>query len=1002
MAVARRHADLDAAHAGARLGLYLKLVVKAVFLFARHRDGLRLRVLAALSDGGRIARIDQRLLTVAGQAADAGGIASGVAYRVGQRAADIGQNVLVGMIDGVVLFQRERLNGRLIRNVDRHGLRVVAAAVRDLRLIDVGLDGHGVQNDRVYARHRGIFHRVFERGGLLRFPCEGIVDGELRFGGRQLDAEHRPRFFPARVHADREGVGVGRTAARALALAVGRRGLDHLAVVIIVCQIRVIRRRRQHRQHLGVGIGVIVLAGILEDSGVVIRVRQREGQGREIQEVAVCRTVSRGLGEHAACRIAVAALAEADAAQRILVLIIVCPRQLHIIRDRVYVVDFRDHVGHGQQRILSVSGRIRCAGAPFDIILPILRVNHVGRHEIEDIKAAAAVLDHDTVQIDARRLADAVEFAYGNIGGREQHTVIGCVILDILPLAHAVFFLEQLEILLGNDRKAAAVPLVDREIARVAVGVCEAAAHDQLVVAVVIHVTGGEAGAVDIRAAGFEVERIFAGHHLVVVRAHHDGGAARLNSAAAEIAPRDRQIVNAVLVVVGGGQAHHVRHLAAAVLVERIGPRDFPCAFAGIDIKVIVICVMTRVQIAVTVLLLQLPDLNTRIVGFADVDRDLVDGVAVKVAGRQFNVVLRRIGSIKFQCRFIRSRRIVILFFVLITGITQIQRHSIVFMQHRRGYHTGIKIRCILRCTVKHIALTCAGVHHAQIKIDQGALVCGYFASSILIHSYIVHIDEGNIFLLSLIIAGEIALYLQGNRTIYVALDSNRTLFRVTQRTGNRSLQGVIMTVKAVIGSVSFCPRNSVGLKGEQLVHLRHGGVGFAVGRSGEAFVLLVSLRRLGTETQGIEHCAAGVCAAGLRRQYLRGQQVQAEHQTQQQGEGLCTSAGTRPFRCSSIHAVSSFFLSGGVFLFRHREQLVMAQLHIAEADKDTVGHGAVPVFRVGKRPEADLVQIGLQVQQQTGAGHKVHLQHMIGQRRDGGNVSSLQIDTPFLRSFHK
>ena len=683
MAVARRHADLDAAHSGARLGLHLKLVVEAVFLFARHRDGLRLRVLAALSDGGRIARIDQRLLTVAGQAADAGGIASGVAYRVGQRAADIGQNVLVGMIDGVVLFQRERLNGRLIRNVDRHGLRVVAAAaVRDLRLIDVGLDGHGVQNDRVHARHRGIFHRVFERGGLLRFPCEGIVDGKLRFGGRQLDAEHRPRFLPARVHADREGVGVGRTAARALALAVCRRGLDHLAVVIIVCQIRVIRRRRQHRQHLGVGIGVIVLAGILEDSGVVIRVRQREGQGREIQEVAVCRTVSRGFGEHAVCRIAVAALAEADAAQRILIPIIACPCQPHIIRDRVYVVDIRDRVGHGQQRILSVSGRIRCAGAPFDIILPTLRVKHVGRHEIEDVKAAASVLDHDTVQIDARRLADAVEFAYGNIGGREQHTVIGFVILDILPLAHAVFFLEQLEILLGNDRKAAAVPLVDREIARVAVGVCEAAAHDQLVVAVVIHVTGGEARAVDIRAAGFEVERIFAGHHFVVVRAHHDGGAARLNSAAAEIAPRDRQIVNAVLVVVGGGQAHHVRHLAAAVLVERIGPRDFPCAVGHVHKREIVICVMVCVEIAVTGLLLQLPNLNARIVGLADVDRDLVDGVAVKVAGRQLKIVLRHVSGPEFPGPRIggdpAANRVLLLHSV--AGIAEVQRRVVILV----------------------------------------------------------------------------------------------------------------------------------------------------------------------------------------------------------------------------------------------------------------------------------------------------------------------------------
>ena len=91
---------------------------------------------------------------------------------------------------------------------------------------------------------------------------------------------------------------------------------------------------------------------------------------------------------------------------------------------------------------------------------------------------------------------------------------------------------------------------------------------------------------------------------------------------------------------------------------------------------------MTRVQIAVTVLLLQLPDLNARIVGLADVDRDLVDGVAVKVAGRQFKIVLRHVSGPEFPGPRIggdpAANRVLLLHSV--AGIAEVQRRVIILV----------------------------------------------------------------------------------------------------------------------------------------------------------------------------------------------------------------------------------------------------------------------------------------------------------------------------------
>ena len=58
-----------------------------------------------------------------------------------------------------------------------------------------------------------------------------------------------------------------------------------------------------------------------------------------------------------------------------------------------------------------------------------------------------------------------------------------------------------------------------------------------------------------------------------------------------------------------------------------------------------------------------------------------------------------------------------------------------------------------------------------------------------------------------------------------------------------------------------------------------------------------------------------------------------------------------------------------------------MAQLDIAEADKNTVSHGTVPHFRVCKRPKTYLVKIRIHIQQQTAAGHEIYLQYKIVQR---------------------
>ena len=80
------------------------------------------------------------------------------------------------------------------------------------------------------------------------------------------------------------------------------------------------------------------------------------------------------------------------------------------------------------------------------------------------------------------------------------------------------------------------------------------------------------------------------------------------------------------------------------------------------------------------------------------------------------------------------------------------------------------------------------------------------------------------------------------------------------------------------------------------------------------------------------------------------------------------------------------------MLLFRHGQDLIMAQLHIDEADYAAVGRSAEPHPRICQRAKPDLVQIRLHVQQKPASGHKIHLQNMVGQRRDGCEIPSVQV----------
>ena len=73
----------------------------------------------------------------------------------------------------------------------------------------------------------------------------------------------------------------------------------------------------------------------------------------------------------------------------------------------------------------------------------------------------------------------------------------------------------------------------------------------------------------------------------------------------------------------------------------------------------------------------------------------------------------------------------------------------------------------------------------------------------------------------------------------------------------------------------------AVRVEYKQLIHLRQRDEGFAEGGVRDAFLLLVALRGLRVETQGVEDGTVCVGAAGLGGKGRLGQQPQTEQQAQ-------------------------------------------------------------------------------------------------------------------------
>ena len=71
------------------------------------------------------------------------------------------------------------------------------------------------------------------------------------------------------------------------------------------------------------------------------------------------------------------------------------------------------------------------------------------------------------------------------------------------------------------------------------------------------------------------------------------------------------------------------------------------------------------------------------------------------------------------------------------------------------------------------------------------------------------------------------------------------------------------------------------------------------------------------------------------------------------------------------------------MLLLSHGQYFIVAQLHISEADKYTVGYGTVPHLRVGQRPETNFIKVWFHVQQQAAAGYEINLQDKPVQRSD-------------------
>ncbi|MPL96561.1 hypothetical protein SDC9_42743 [bioreactor metagenome] len=210
------------------------------------------------------------------------GIGSRVAQGALQDVILDGRQSRVVLRDFVIVLHRKGFYAGAVRDGDVHGLLFVddgtALGDRHIRVVDVDVAGDGIERHRVLPAHGPVFHRLSHLGVPLEFQGGGGRHLHLCLIFFSLETENIDLLLKGNECAGGEGGRDHVAVAGAGERAVNRFAVADVAVPAVkVFKVAEVWGRRQHGQDFGIGILQIMLSGVLNQHGVGVGVRSREG-----------------------------------------------------------------------------------------------------------------------------------------------------------------------------------------------------------------------------------------------------------------------------------------------------------------------------------------------------------------------------------------------------------------------------------------------------------------------------------------------------------------------------------------------------------------------------------------------------------------------------------------------------------------------------------------------------------------------------------------------------
>ena len=652
-----RHAHDHAAGAGAGAGLQLNGAAEAVGRLRAHVNGLRDRDPAAgpgIVDRSPVPVVDQRVL-IPGRRA---GIGGRIPRRMRQDGAGDLRQLLIVLGNGLILVQLHDLGGRRVGRGHRHGLLGIrAVAVGGIRLILVHHHRDGVQHHRVRAHRGGVFHGLLQGGGLFKIVRKFRRQRRAGLHRGHRNAEHLDVLLEGDIGTCGDGCRGRHALAGAGGLSVRGRGLGIVSgQVIPVQQIREVGRGGQNRQHLGVGIGEVMMPRVLQVRRILVRV----GEGKAGASICVgglnkrhhriLRTAAlTTVGLHIAVR-------GGGDRRRLIARQVQVGAALPLTDDRAELAIDRSHdlrqivrhiglligghpgqlMDHGPHGPIAIAEQVCAGGAVFHVEAAVTPCSLIVQRGGQ-LQAGVLVRKLLTVKIQRGRLRQSV----GHDGQVGHHQRQGAEDIRIIPLHHRVLiaalvvFRKQVKVFVGDDGIAVSAVLVNGQVAGIDVP-CQQilqrlAAQHQRIGPCAGQFPEGKGRAHDgrpVRADQRELVALF--QHLPPVAVQHGRIAAAVIVLVVIAAVGDGQILNAILVKIAGQQRDHVGNILVA-LGHRMAPAQGPVPVfadvlvgrgAGVGLRLILI------------------DLDPGILPVRHVDGDLIHAVPVKVAGRHMQIIL--------------------------------------------------------------------------------------------------------------------------------------------------------------------------------------------------------------------------------------------------------------------------------------------------------------------------------------------------------------------------